>query len=353
MKKRSPRVGFTLIELLVVIAIIAILVGLLLPAVQQVREASMRTQCQNNLKQLGIACHNFQSSYGRLPPGYLSIQKDGTQWQHFYHYICQETSMFVFLLPYMEQDVIFNQMKTDMNVLDINYKTLVPWFYTLPDFNLSMATIKNLVCPSSGQAPGGNVFIAQEIEIDNWDGNHYTELDYYYPASYGLKMGITTYLGVSGSRGDGWTGGNAYDPFYTQYTGFFNNRSQLSLAAVPDGTSNTLMVGEAVGPTTNNIPTGSLAWMGMGVGRCNTGLADRNTVSSIGPTQFSSGHKGIVQFVFGDGSVRGLTAAGTLPNASCPPAAPPPAPGPNWLFLQQLAGYQDGQVVQPGVLGGN
>src|SRR5258708_23257452 len=101
---RSCR-GFTLIELLVVIAIIAILIGLLLPAVQKVREAAARIQCSNNLKQIALAAHDFHSARGVLPPTYHNLG-----WDNSTTGINSQANIFIILLPYIEQDNAYNRV---------------------------------------------------------------------------------------------------------------------------------------------------------------------------------------------------------------------------------------------------
>jgi prepilin-type N-terminal cleavage/methylation domain-containing protein len=134
-RRRSQ--GFTLVELLVVIAIIGILVGLLLPAVQSAREAARRMSCSNNLKQLGLAAHNFESTFKKLPPGFTQANLTGLtpSTQNGF----QGFSVFYHLLPYLEQGNVYQNMDKI-----IAKKSIAP---TL-GLGLSDATIPSLLCPS-------------------------------------------------------------------------------------------------------------------------------------------------------------------------------------------------------------
>ena len=191
----NPRRGFTLIELLVVIAIIAILIGLMLPAVQKVRDAAARMSCQNNLKQIGLALHNYENANGKLPP--RAFPTIGASWG-------------TLILPYIEQDNVFKLYLQDTD-----------WRAPLNQPAVTRP-IKTYKCPSSPERTASGTF----------SGGPWTSS----VSDYGANGGLTPTL-----MARGWL------PPTTSRNGVFMQGIQLKITDITDGTSTTLAVVEMAG----------------------------------------------------------------------------------------------------------
>lgn len=308
------RHGFTLIELLVVIAIIAILIALLLPAVQQAREAARRTQCKNNVKQLGLALHNYHDTFLTFPPGGVSSVTVGAPYQGW--------GWNLMLLPYLDQAPLYNQF---------NFSNSMQ--FTITNQPTLMATnIGALRCPSDvGQNIVNYVDVSPTVAAA---GVTQTNL-----------FGRSSYLGVVG-----WSltpvnpSGLIVNtpPQTSTYRGIFGGNSRVNIGAMTDGTSNCIVIGERYTPnaggsspgpqpvghgvwagcpnpltvdglasifgdtaaTTNLAPNAATAQLASGstsyrINGNNNGTANRGQTSGFG-----SLHVGGCHFLIGDGTVR-------------------------------------------------
>jgi prepilin-type N-terminal cleavage/methylation domain-containing protein len=335
------RRGFTIVELLVVIAIIAMLIALLLPAVQRVREAANRLTCANNLRQLGIACHSYQTLRQRLPPGYLgpipNEQDYGGNRDNIQH-----VGLLVYLLPYLEQDNLHANIKTEFNV-----RLLGPaWYLDAGNWAVAQTRLRAFMCPSDdlyadtadGVAEAYHQFNYAGPIIPNADDN--TWIDFVLlPPSNPTSLGRTNYVGVAGLAGRGTS------QYWSRYEGIFTNRSENSLGRIPDGTSNTLMLGELTGGRLNGQRWVDATWMGVGAVTTWGGLPRKGAWNYF-PGDFSSQHTGAVLFCFADGSVRAVKSGDSWIdwwNWDLANLFPNNYPQ-DWWVIQELGGMRDGGV---------
>jgi prepilin-type N-terminal cleavage/methylation domain-containing protein len=290
--------GFTLIELLVVIAIIAILIGLLVPAVQKVRSAAARTQCENNLHQIGIAAADYESTYKKLPPGFIGTATTVTPPTNAAPMI----GCMALLLPFIEQSPLDTLMRSGMPTGYFTIQTVNPSPYSrwsggaYPNLLTAAQTvIPSYICPSAVNNPGNSVI--SWLYYASITGNEVT-IDW---GSLGVAptYGLTNYMGCDGYLG----------LLSTTAQGVYMQNSALSMSSITnqDGTSNTFAFGETVGGSANGT-NWSYAWMGAGSMPTAFGLNPTN------PFGFSSNHDAVVLFVTCDGAVHSILKTANFTN---------------------------------------
>lgn len=301
--RRRP--AFTLIELLVVIAIIAILIGLLLPAVQKVRAAAQRTQCQNNLKQIALGIHNYHDARGLLPPGVSNPNAPanapataaGGNW-----------TWAIFVLPYIEQGALYSQINPDVNTTGPNSTAAIQASPLLPALQ---TPVKTYMCPADPVGPLNKRF-------------------------YGGLLAKNNYMANAGKTGS--------------FIYYNSDKLRVKWASVSDGLSNTLLTGErhtGDNPSFLHIGTVNVYLAGLAASAIfgpakgiNTGVPATlipndvccNTSATGDPNNWRSSmasfHQGGVNVAYCDGSVSFLSE--TVPYATT---------------LTNLCDPQDGEVL--------
>jgi prepilin-type N-terminal cleavage/methylation domain-containing protein len=317
--------AFTLIELLVVIAIIAILIGLLLPAVQKIREAANRMKCSNNLKQIALAAHNYNDTNGTLPPGFLGAMPNDTPWgadtdPQSFGYNCQMIGTLPHLLPFVEQDNLFRTLMAGVPQDYLSPDKKYPPFIAFASWvNNRGARISSFLCPSDNaqNQPFDCIIYPARFSATQFTINIVTTGD--------KTFGRTNYIGIAGY-------GISNDPFH----GAFYNRSKVALGNIPDGTSNTFLFGEYASKGTPPFPgfqPVSLSWMGNGTMPTAWGLEQPPGGPDPRWYELSSKHPGVVLFGMGDGSVRTVRYVGQSGDGYN-----------NYIYA---SGIEDGQVLNP------
>lgn len=363
---KTTRQGFTLIELLVVIAIIALLMALLLPAIQKVREAANRMICASHLRQIGLAAHHYHNDHGRLPPGYFGpVRRNGGTMVPPDDPRGPWVGCLVVLLPYLEHQTLYHELRdsqqtyppgsavvTSQSRLSLSLEAeKLPW-WTAPGNNLAMnrgqVRIKLFKCPSDTVDERTQEGVIMSMHVANGYFEHLHDLQYDF-------LGRTNYVGVAGAAGN-FDGSSPTAVYWGKWEGIMCNRSDVSLGqiTVQDGTSNTLLFGEGLGGNGVGKRVHAYSWFGVGalgtgygLGRASLpcedeppALGDAPDADALGAHwfRFSSRHSSAVMFCFGDGSVRGVRFGSTIH----PDLSNGGNNGSDWGLLQQMAGRKDG-----------
>jgi prepilin-type N-terminal cleavage/methylation domain-containing protein len=284
-RQRSSRFGFTLIELLVVIAIIAVLIGLLLPAVQKVREAASRASCQNNLHQIGVALHNYHDTQGSFPSGYLCPKPQANV-----DYTSPGWGWAALLLPYIEQGNLSRQINFALPIEDPS------------NLAARTLTLKLYVCPSDRSTGVFTIFNKSNAALTQAATNSYA-------ACHGVGIDL--------------------DEELDDFNGMFSRNSRVRFADVTDGTGYTIAIGERGAFFTQASWAGAVSF---GSTRITPGAPVANpAVIEDAPTQvlahidvetindprgdpedFFTPHTAVAMFLFADGSVRSVSIATPL-----------------------------------------
>ena len=317
------RNAFTLVELLVVIAIIGILIAMLLPAVQAVREAARRTQCLNNIKQIALASLNYESAVGRFPPGVLADERSNRGIGSG----VQSVGVFCQLLPYMELNNVADLVEVNLNpdVVDDAWQNFDPAGDM--SFNTRLASqsrIPSFECPSDDTEP--TLVFASHFHNDIFPRSIRDNFE------FSVEHGLTNYSPIGGVLGSVTSSALSTDSKQWEgYNGIFTNRSKTTFGQISDGSSNTLLFGEIAGQSGGSKPTG-YAWMGainLSMFYWEFDRADLTSgqLNSMELNKYNSYHPGVVNFARGDGSVA------TVPQSA------------DLTTMYQLSAMGDGNVV--------